>query len=432
MFKRVVLFIATNLAVILVLSVVLRLLGVDRILDESGTGINYEALLILSLVIGFGGSFISLAISKWMAKRTTGARVITNPSNNTEAWLVGTVQRLSQQAGIDMPEVAIYDAPDMNAFATGARRNSALVAVSSGLLQGMQKEEVEAVLAHIRAEPYFYTLSPPVLARTNSIDAFWFDSRRGFCSHYAGAFVFMLRSAGIPARMVGGYQGGEISPVTGHLMVRQYDAHAWAEVWLDGQGWVRFDPTGMVAPERLQRGLSEFLPGARSAADAFVQQTGWLRTLRDTWDAAGSFWQERIVHFNAARQRDLLGWLGLRNIDYRGMAALLLAGALLWGGALLALARLRAAPPPRDGLAQLWDQFLSLLGRRGITVAAHEGPVAICHRAGRALPQANGPIRRFCTGYMSLRFGRDGQHTSLRALRRELRAIARASRIRQR
>ena len=145
MFKRVVLFIATNLAVILVLSVVLRLLGVDRILDESGAGINYEALLILSLVIGFGGSLISLAMSKWMAKRATGARVITNPSNDTEAWLVGTVQRLAQQAGIDMPEVAIYDAPDMNAFATGARRNSALVAVSTGLLRGMQKDEVEAV-----------------------------------------------------------------------------------------------------------------------------------------------------------------------------------------------------------------------------------------------------------------------------------------------
>jgi heat shock protein HtpX len=148
MFKRVALFIATNLAVVLVLSIVLRLLGVDRILDESGAGINYEALLILSLVFGFGGSFISLAISKWMAKRATGARVIDSPSNATESWLMGTVQRLSQQAGIDMPEVAIYDAPDMNAFATGARRNNALVAVSTGLLQGMKKDEVEAVLAH--------------------------------------------------------------------------------------------------------------------------------------------------------------------------------------------------------------------------------------------------------------------------------------------
>jgi len=148
MLKRVALFIATNLAVVLILSIVLRLLGVDRILDESGAGINYEALLILSLVIGFGGSFISLAMSKWMAKRATGARVIERPANAAESWLLATVQRQARDAGIEMPEVAIYNAPDMNAFATGARRNSALVAVSTGLLQGMQKDEVEAVLAH--------------------------------------------------------------------------------------------------------------------------------------------------------------------------------------------------------------------------------------------------------------------------------------------
>jgi len=148
MFKRVALFLATNLAVILVLSVVLRLLGVDSILDERNVGINYQALLILSLVIGFGGSFISLAISKWMAKRSTGARVITQPSNAAESWLLNTVERQARQAGIEMPEVAIYDAPDMNAFATGARRNAALVAVSTGLLNGMPKDEVEAVLAH--------------------------------------------------------------------------------------------------------------------------------------------------------------------------------------------------------------------------------------------------------------------------------------------
>lgn len=148
MFKRIALFIATNLAVILVLSIVLRLLGVDSILDEQQVGIDYQSLLILSAVIGFGGSFISLAISKWMAKRSTGAKVITQPSNEAESWLISTVQRQAQQAGIDMPEVAIYDAPDMNAFATGARRNSALVAVSTGLLRGMKKDEIEAVLAH--------------------------------------------------------------------------------------------------------------------------------------------------------------------------------------------------------------------------------------------------------------------------------------------
>ncbi len=148
MFKRIALFIATNLAVILVLSVVLRLLGVDRILDESGQGINYEALLVLSLVIGFGGSFISLAMSKFVAKYTTGAKVITQAQNSTESWLLATVERQARQAGIDTPEVAIYDSPDMNAFATGMRRNASLVAVSTGLLQNMSKEEVEAVLAH--------------------------------------------------------------------------------------------------------------------------------------------------------------------------------------------------------------------------------------------------------------------------------------------
>ena len=148
MFKRVALFVATNLAVVLVLSIVLRLLGVDRILDESGAGINYEALLILSVVIGFGGSFISLAMSKWMAKRSTGAHVIDTPANSAESWLLATVERLARDAGIETPEVAVYDSPDMNAFATGARRNSALVAVSTGLLQGMQKDEVEGVLAH--------------------------------------------------------------------------------------------------------------------------------------------------------------------------------------------------------------------------------------------------------------------------------------------
>ena len=148
MFKRIALFLATNLAVILVLSIVLRLLGVDRILDESGSDLNYQSLLILSLVIGFGGAFISLAISKWMAKRSTGAQVITQPRNEVESWLLNVVERQARQAGIEMPEVAIYPAPDMNAFATGARRNAALVAVSSGLLQNMPRDEIEAVLAH--------------------------------------------------------------------------------------------------------------------------------------------------------------------------------------------------------------------------------------------------------------------------------------------
>jgi heat shock protein HtpX len=148
MFKRVVLFLVTNLAIVFVLGIVLNLLGVGRILDEQGVGLDLTNLIIFAAVFGFGGSLISLAISKWTAKRLTGARVITTPSSEVEAWLVQIVSRQAKNAGIGMPEVAIYEAPDVNAFATGMRRNNALVAVSSGLLRSMSRDEAEAVLGH--------------------------------------------------------------------------------------------------------------------------------------------------------------------------------------------------------------------------------------------------------------------------------------------
>ena len=144
--KRIVLFLATNLAIVLVLSLTLRLLGVEPYLTQQG--LNLGSLLIFAAVFGMGGSFISLAISKWTAKRMTGAQVIETPATSTELWLVETVRRQARAAGIGMPEVAIYDSPDINAFATGMSRNSALVAVSAGLLQHMSRDEAEAVLGH--------------------------------------------------------------------------------------------------------------------------------------------------------------------------------------------------------------------------------------------------------------------------------------------
>jgi heat shock protein HtpX len=146
--KRIFLFLVTNLAVLVVLSVVLRLLGVDHILNQNGVGLDQRALLIYAAVFGMGGSFISLLLSKWMAKRATGARVISQPANDAEAWLIQTVSHHAQASGIGMPEVAIFESDAPNAFATGARRDAALVAVSSGLLRSMRKDEVEAVLGH--------------------------------------------------------------------------------------------------------------------------------------------------------------------------------------------------------------------------------------------------------------------------------------------
>jgi len=144
--KRIVLFLATNLAIVLVLSFTMRILGVEPYLTENG--LNLGSLLVFAAVMGFGGSFISLAISKWMAKKSMGVRVIETPSNSTEFWLMETIRKYAADAGIKMPEVGIYDAPDVNAFATGMTRNSSLVAVSSGLLRQMTREEAEAVLGH--------------------------------------------------------------------------------------------------------------------------------------------------------------------------------------------------------------------------------------------------------------------------------------------
>jgi heat shock protein HtpX len=144
--KRIALFLATNIAILLVLSITMRILGVEPYLNEQG--LNLTSLLIFAAVMGFGGSFISLAISKWMAKKSMGVRVIETPSNSTEFWLVDTVKKFAADAGIGMPEVGIFDSPEPNAFATGMTRNSSLVAVSSGLLQQMTRPEAEAVIGH--------------------------------------------------------------------------------------------------------------------------------------------------------------------------------------------------------------------------------------------------------------------------------------------
>lgn len=284
-----------------------------------------------------------------------------------------------------------------------------------------------AVMRYFGSNGFEYTLTPPQLDY-NSVDDLLFNTRLGFCGHFSSAFVTLMRAADVPARVVTGYLGGTWNGIGEYLAVRQSDAHAWAEVWLDGQGWVRFDPTGMVAPARLQRGLSELLPATRSAAENLVAETSWLRGLRDAWDASGSWWRERVVNFNAGTQRDLLSWLGLGNIDYRGMALLLLAGATLWALVLLALLRRRVPHVRPDALGRIWQQYLALLQRRGLAIADHEGPEAIRHRAMRAWPEAGEAIEHLTRGYEALRFGNPDlarQESELSELRRQLRLVVR-------
>lgn len=287
-----------------------------------------------------------------------------------------------------------------------AGRNPRALALARSLRAEAASDAAYAarVMRYFAEGGFEYTLTPPQQI-DDAVDDLLFNARLGFCGHFASAYVTLMRAAGVPSRVVTGYLGGTWNGIGGYYLVRQSDAHAWAEVWLDGEGWVRFDPTAMVAPGRLERGLGELLPGSRSAAGAFVQQTSWLRGLRDAWDAAGSWWRDRVVNFNSGTQYALLSWLGLEGIGLRVMAGLLLAGAILWGLLLAAFMRPHASHPRPDALGRIWQRYIALLARRGLPVAAHEGPESIRRRAQRQWPAAVEAIERLTRHYEALRFG---------------------------
>ncbi len=290
---------------------------------------------------------------------------------------------------------------------------------------GSDADYATRVLDYFRNGQFEYSLTPPQLD-LDSIDDLLFRTRLGFCGHFASAFATLMRAAGIPARVVTGYVGGSWNSVGGYVTVRQSDAHAWAEVWLEGRGWTRFDPTAVIAPQRMQESTFDGVEASRNAA-ALLGDAQWLRNLRDTWEAAGGWWQEQVVNFNRAKQQDLLAKFGLDRLDYGGLALVLTAGGAVWTLLLLALLSRREARAPRDPLARLWEKFSLLLQRRGVTVADHDGPDAIRRRARLQLPQAAGEIDLFAKEYARLRYGGGNARDrhALALLRSKLSAIAR-------
>lgn len=256
---------------------------------------------------------------------------------------------------------------------------------------------VQAALRLFAAAPFAYTLSPPQLG-AEQVDSFVFDTRRGFCEHYASSFVFLMRAGGVPARVVTGYQGGEYNPIGGHYVVRQSDAHAWAEVWLDGRGWVRVDPTSAVAPSRIERGLDAVL-GAEAAAWRPAHQPGWLQDVRWAYEGMVYRWQRWVLQYDHAQQARLLATLGTG-----ASAGQLLAGALgvLCLLALVPLWRRRERADPLDAA---YDRFCELLARHGCARAPAEGPQDFAARASTRLPQAAAAIAAVAAAYIGQRYG---------------------------
>jgi transglutaminase-like putative cysteine protease len=255
---------------------------------------------------------------------------------------------------------------------------------------------VRAALDMIR-DQFTYTLNAPLLGR-DSIDDFLFDTKRGFCEHFSSAFTFLMRAAGIPARVVTGYQGGYFNKLGNYWVVRQSDAHAWSEVWLEGRGWVRVDPTAAVSPQRVQIGS-----GAAAGASAPWYQADWLMELRNRMDLVNRFWNDAIVQFNALRQQSLLTPFGVAKADYpQLMLAMIAAGSLLLG--LLAWWVMRAPKATGDALDAIYAKLRRKLARAGVTHDPATGPLTLGQHASARLaaPQA---VQRLLEDYVGLRYG---------------------------
>jgi transglutaminase-like putative cysteine protease len=283
----------------------------------------------------------------------------------------------------------------------------------------------QAALALFAAAPFAYTLSPPALGG-EQIDSFLFGTRRGFCEHYAGSFVFLMRAAGVPARVVTGYQGGEFNPVGGHYVVRQADAHAWAEIWLDGQGWVRVDPTQAVAPSRIERGI-DALEGNDIEAVRDVRQPGWLRELRWGADGLVHHWHRWVLQYDHRMQMQLLTQVGLGGKLVPTMLVSMVVLATLAVVPLWLRQRRRAVDPVQS----LYMRFGRELERHGCVRAPGEGPLDFAQRVAQARPAAADAVRAFTKSYVDMRYGGPATGTeqpSVATLRRSLQHVRTALR----
>ncbi|MBP5988293.1 MAG: DUF3488 domain-containing transglutaminase family protein [Azonexus sp.] len=268
------------------------------------------------------------------------------------------------------------------------------------------------------AADFTYTLRPPLLGR-DGVDEFLFRSKRGFCEHYAAAFVVLMRAAGIPARVVGGYQGGEFNPLDGYLVVRQSDAHAWAEVWLAGQGWVRVDPTAAVSPSRIETGIADALPFEDALPVLIQWRSEWVTTLRYRWEAINNAWNQHILGYDPQRQRDLLARLGLPEADWLSLATLLATSCGLLVATLMAWVLYQR--PRRDPVLRLWHKALRHLARRQVDCAPWETPLDLARRVEQQRPELAASFQRVVDAYLLARYGTDNNLTALREAIAQLR-----------
>jgi protein-glutamine gamma-glutamyltransferase len=297
--------------------------------------------------------------------------------------------------------------------------------VALGRKWARESRDTRALLA--TAFQYFnrefsYTLEPPLLDPRDPYDDFLFKSKQGFCEHYAGSFALLMRAAGIPARVVTGYQGGEVNPLNNELIVRQADAHAWTEIWLPDEGWLRVDPTGAVSPLRVQGGVNAALGpiGVYSSIMA-ADPLGVLIGIRNAWQLVDSQWDTWVVGYNTDKQRQFFSQLGLPAADWRSLGGWLLIAIFVVGGAIAVALLVRDRPPRLEASLAAWNRFCAKLAAAGVARAPHEGPVDYLARVKDARPACAGMAEAITRRYVQARYGEGATREELRELARLVR-----------
>jgi protein-glutamine gamma-glutamyltransferase len=287
---------------------------------------------------------------------------------------------------------------------------------------GTERAFMNAVLRMFGQDGYSYTLSPPLLGE-HSVDEFMFVTKSGFCEHYSSAFAVIMRAAGVPARVVTGYMGGEMNPIGNYLIVREADAHAWTEVWLRGEGWTRVDPTAAVSPARVERGIGAAM-SERGGLQLFTAgDFPLLRELRFSWDSLANTWNQWVLGYTPERQRALLTRAGLDDSTWRALAMLLLAGTSAIGVLLILLTVRRLRVRVVDPVRLAYMAFCGKLTSRGLERHDAEGPFSYAERVSRARPDLESVVRRFIRLYVELRYGQECGKQHVMRLQRLVRSF---------
>lgn len=287
-----------------------------------------------------------------------------------------------------------------------------------------ERAVVRQALRMFREQPFVYTLQPPLLGR-HSVDEFLFETRRGFCEHYAGSFVFLMRAAGIPARVVTGYLGGSPNPLADYFIVRQSDAHAWAEVWLPDAGWVRVDPTAAVAPERIELGLAGALSETEARLSGLLGAGDLQVQLEIIWETINARWNEWVLGYGPELQRRFLEFAGIENPSWRKLALVLTAVFVAAGALFMAWFAWRNRRAPVPPLLRHYRRLCRALARQGVARRPQEGPADFAARAAAALPAHAPAIRDAMRRYIRLRYAEAGDAAAVQAFGRRIRRLVR-------